>query len=156
MNFLLFNSIVKPESASVDFRHNQLNTSFFGTKSKSSEADMDAFISLKSACNQSITPHKNFDQVEVGDYNVVSFQLLDTKYGKKLKVIFENFHVFLPDRFSKVIDTEDKVNSLNSIQYVMKFRGKDTQRQNRLILDFDAVTDAQIPWDIGFESAMDH
>lgn len=107
---------------------------------------MDAFITLKAACSQTFTPCKNFDQVPVGDYNVVQFQLLDTKYGKKIKVVFENFHVFLPNRFAKAIDTEEKVIGLNSLPYIMKYRGKDVKRQNRLILDFETVTDAQIPW----------
>lgn len=97
---------------------------------------MSAFNALKSACKGSIM-YRNFDSIEIGVYKVLEFKFADTRYGRKIVVVTDEFMCFLPDRFSKSIMTQEAIDELNNTPCVMKYNGKDPKRKNLVKLDFE-------------------
>lgn len=88
---------------------------------------MEAFNLLKQACwNKRLV---NFGELPLGEYNVESFSLVQTRYGPTVKVDLGDKYVFLPPRFSTDM-TEEKVASLNTIPQILIWEGKDTSRNN--------------------------
>lgn len=111
---------------------------------------MSVFQALKSACKAS-TVFKNFDNIEIGAYNVVEFKFMVTRYGQKVVVVTEDFMCFLPDRIAKAIKSDEAIAELNSVPYIMKYNGKDTSRHNLVMLDFERAPQQNVlgmNWDV--------
>lgn len=109
---------------------------------------MSAFNALKSAVKAS-SAYRNFDNIDVGVYKVLGFKFMNTRYGQKIVVTTAEFKCFLPDRFSKSIQTDEAIAELNGTPCVMRFSGKDATRKNRVMVDFEKIPqqDAQeMPW----------
>lgn len=118
---------------------------------------MSAFNLLKSACKASAM-YKNFDNIEIGEYKVLEFKFVDTKYGRKVVVVTPEFLCFLPERFGKSITTQEAIDELNKTSCVMKYQGKDPRRKNLILLDFEKCVehDAQeLTWEELFAAPSD-
>lgn len=96
---------------------------------------MDAFKALKSACN-STKAYKSFNDIKVGDYFIHEFKFIQTCYGRKVACVTESFVCFLPERFSKMIASDEAIEALNKDTYIMRYSGKDAARRNLVMLDF--------------------
>lgn len=96
---------------------------------------MNAFDVLKTACKASAN-YTSFEHIKPGFYDVQRFKIVNTKFGKKVVVMTEEFDCFLPERFLKGV-TPQVVDALNSETYVMKYYGKDPTRHNRVMVDFE-------------------
>lgn len=96
---------------------------------------------LKQACK--VQTFKSFENIVPGEYRVQEFAFVETKFGRKIKVETETFYCFLPTRFLVFINTSEHIDELNSNPQVMIYKGKDVQRKNRLVLDFQPVADSQ-------------
>lgn len=68
---------------------------------------------------------KNFNNIQPGEYHIREFS----------KVELEDFFCYSPSRFDNFIKETD-LEELNAVPQVMVYKGKDSQRKNRLILDF--------------------
>lgn len=99
---------------------------------------MNAFNKLESACRVAVS-FKSFNEIEIGAYNVTEFKFMDTRFGKKIVVVTEDFMAFLPDRFSKAITTDEEIAELNSEQTIMLYGGRDAKRMNRIMVEFQKV-----------------
>lgn len=98
---------------------------------------MAAINVLKTAClNKN---YKSFKNLAIGDYVVDNFQRVTTDYGDRLRIELHDCVMYLPERFSHLL-TDDHISELNSSTVVMSFSGKDSNAQNRLLLDFEVVT----------------
>lgn len=100
---------------------------------------MSIFGLLQKICENKNRVFKNFEQLEVGEYAVEKFELVDTKFGCKLRVKTKDFYICLPDRFAEFINTEEQVNELNGNDTTMKFNGKDQKNKNKILLEFTAT-----------------
>lgn len=100
---------------------------------------------LQLACK--VTPLKNFDQIQTGEYRVRRFSFAETRYGKKIKVETDFFACFLPDRFTKFIASDKDIADINTVPHMMIYRGKDVTQKNRIILDFKPLNESQ--WMLG-------
>lgn len=96
------------------------------------------FNSLKGACNAKNT-YTNFNDLEIGSYNVNHFELADTKFGPRIAVYLDLGRIYLPARFNASIKTQDQIDELNKAKNVMHYLGKDMSRCNRVLLDFTQV-----------------
>lgn len=99
---------------------------------------MSAFTALKSACKSAVS-FKSFSEIEIGAYEVTKFKFMETKFGKKIVVVTEEFMCFLPDRFSKAITTDEQIAELNAEKTMMTYGGLESKRQNRIIVDFQKM-----------------
>lgn len=99
---------------------------------------MSAFNALKSAVKSS-SAYRNFDNIDIGVYKVLEFSFVVTRYGQKIVVTTPEFKCFLPDRFSKSIQTAEAIAELNATRCVMRFSGKDVTRRNRVMVDFEMI-----------------
>lgn len=91
-------------------------------------------IELQKACNPRM--FKKFDDIVPGDYPVIEFKHIQTRYGKKLVVVTDDFMAFLPDRFLEKISDAQQLAFANTQRLLMKYHGKDTTRKNLLKLYF--------------------
>lgn len=79
--------------------------------------------------------YKSFKDLAIGEYTVKNFSAVDTKFGMRLRVDFEGFYVFLPERLSKPeIIAPTSIEKMNKRQQIMIFRGKDAALQGRYVL----------------------
>lgn len=110
---------------------------------------------------EEIAAGKNL-MVHVGDldinkqYRIKQFRFLNAKNGKCLAVDFEDgTWTILPQRLSKIVETDDQITALTNKQYSLFLKGKDEKRMNMAILDFRVVpvatfniSDAGVPMDL--------
>lgn len=96
---------------------------------------MSALSILKAVCVNK--PFVSFEGLAEGDYFISSFELVQTKFGKKVGVDIGNKMLLLPERFTKVF-TEDNIEELNRGEHIMIYKGKDPTTK-KLILDFETV-----------------
>lgn len=89
---------------------------------------MEAFVLLKKAASWS-KPVVSFSQLPVGEYTVLEFSLVQTKFGPKIKADLGDKIVFLPNRFVKE-QTAESVAALNTIPQLLVFSGIDYNRNN--------------------------
>lgn len=88
---------------------------------------MEAFNLLRDACWNK--PTVNFNELPVGEYPVTEFLLVQTRFGKTLKVDLGDKLIYLPTRFG-VNMTDDRVVALNSLAQIMVYTGRDPSRNN--------------------------
>lgn len=98
---------------------------------------MDAFKKLQAACKGAT--FKKFSEIAIGSYEVHQFKFVETRFGKKVVVVTDEFMCFLPERFSKAITTDDQIDALNAEKTMMSYRGRDAGRMNFVILDFQKM-----------------
>lgn len=94
---------------------------------------MSAFEILKNASNSK--PTTNFDKLDLGDYFISSFTLVETKFGPRLRLDLGDKLVLLPERFSAGL-TAEKIQELNEENFLLAYKGKDKTQKNKLMLDF--------------------
>lgn len=95
-----------------------------------------AILALKEAC---ITkPFKSFANLKVGSYYATYFQRESWSHGDKIRVDFYDYYMYLPQRFSRILD-DKLLNELNAhdISVVMTYSGK--RSDGWQLLDFDIV-----------------
>lgn len=90
---------------------------------------------------------KNFDNIEAGDYEVVDFSFVETKFGKRIKVQTATFFCYLPERFTNFVSKQGDIDELNEMPYTMRYKGKDRLQKNRLNLEFIPMRDSQWTFD---------
>lgn len=83
--------------------------------------------------------YKNFDDLPIGDHIVYEFVSMETKFGKRIRIMLDTHFMFLPSRFNATLDDEATLAELNSSPKIMIYGGKDAGDKNRLILDFQDV-----------------
>lgn len=83
---------------------------------------------LKKAATWS-KPLVSFSELPVGEYVVLEFSFVQTKFGPKIKADLGERVVFLPSRFCKNM-TAEKVATLNTIPQLLVFSGIDFNRNN--------------------------
>lgn len=95
---------------------------------------MSAINILKSACaNKPIVSFKN---LAIGNYVVMNFRRVNTKFGERIRIETIDSTIFLPDRFSSLLNAEH-IAQLNTSLVIMSYKGVDSENNNRVILDFD-------------------
>lgn len=83
-------------------------------------------------------PFKSFKDLEMGEYPIEAFHLIETNYGVRIRIKMNESFMFLPERYTELM-TEEAIKELNSSSIVMTYSGKDPLNQNRLMLDFNAI-----------------
>lgn len=97
-----------------------------------------AVLMLQKASNS--VPFLKFDDLTVGSrYEIDHFALVDTQYGRRVSVWINEDILHLPIRFVKEISTQEQIDALNENKYVMIYGGKDLNRKNRILIDFETV-----------------
>lgn len=104
---------------------------------------MSALKFLKDAATAQ--PICNFDDLPIGDYLITSFARVETMFGFRLRVDIGDKAVFMPARFCTPTMTDEKVEELNSGQYLLRYKGKNKKQKNRLMVDFDPVEEYIAP-----------
>lgn len=82
------------------------------------------FSTLLAACHDK-KAYKSFSELNVGEYEIKKFALVETKFGLKVQVFIEDFYVFLPTRFTNRINTQKQIDDLNKIPSKMIYNGRD-------------------------------
>lgn len=95
-----------------------------------------ALNALQKACLKK--PFRSFKDLDVGEYIVESFALVETKFGKRLRINLVDTYMYLPERFSMSLD-DAALSELNSSPKIMVYSGKDMTDKDRLMLDFKDV-----------------
>lgn len=96
---------------------------------------MNALEKLKSACG--VKNYRSFNELPVGEYMVHEFSWVDTSHGRRVRISLDNHYMYLPDRFESLSDAD--IAELNAAPKVMVYGGKDSTKNNRLILDFHEI-----------------
>lgn len=95
---------------------------------------MSAIKNLKAACGNK--PIISFKNLTVGNYVVTNFRRVETKFGVRIRTETIDSTIFLPERFSVLLSDEDII-QLNAARVIMRYKGRDVENNNRLILDFE-------------------
>lgn len=69
---------------------------------------------------------------------IETFTIVDTSFGDRVRIEMHDCFMYLPERFAKMLNDE-KVKKLNELTITMAHKGKDSNSNNRLILDFDVI-----------------
>lgn len=84
---------------------------------------------LQAACWGKTTV--NFSELEVGEYPVNSFHLIENgRYGPAIKADLGDKVIFLPQRFVAE-HTQESIRSLNTLPHIMVFGGMETNSRGR-------------------------
>lgn len=105
-----------------------------------------AFDKLKKACAKK--SYKSFDSLDVGEYLVKNFTLVDTTYGKRVRITMDDSTMYLPERFAEILD-ETAIFELNAAPMIMIYSGK---QNKRLLIDFKPVEYADQQLTFGFKN----
>lgn len=97
------------------------------------ESAQSALITLNTACGKKA--YQSFKDLAVGEYIVNHFSICNTTYGDRIQIELDDKYMILPERFAKKLD-QDKIDALNRTPKIMVYSGKDSNYQNRLILEF--------------------
>lgn len=93
---------------------------------------MSALDKLRAACTTKLT-YKSFSSLTPGEYTVYEFSKVETKHGHRVRIMLDDYSMYLPERF---LLTDDEIAELNASPKIMVYGGKDASKKNRLILDF--------------------
>ena len=64
---------------------------------------MDVLKQLNAIAQNQHIPTKKLSELNIDqEYPIIKLKDVQTKHGKKIVAVFEDFQVFLPDRFSKL------------------------------------------------------
>lgn len=91
---------------------------------------MNALQALQTACEP--RNFKSFKDLEVGEYPVRGFSLVNTQHGQRLRVDLEDCYLFLPERFVLHMNA-DFIAKLNSTKKLMVYSGKDLVNKQRYV-----------------------
>lgn len=86
-----------------------------------------AFNLVRQACWDK--PTINFNNLPQGEYPVVELILVNTRFGKTLKVDLGDKFIYLPTRFGEH-HTEESVAVLNTLPQTLVYNGRDPSRNN--------------------------
>lgn len=92
--------------------------------------------SLKEACLKK--PFKSFSDIIPGEYIVRNIALVTSRYGLRVRIDFDTFYMYLPERFNITLNAT-RCEELSKSPKLMIYSGKDTADKNRLLLDFQEV-----------------
>lgn len=108
---------------------------------------MDTLALLKKASD--CVPYLKFEDLEIDKkYPVERFELLsDTKFGACIVVYIAGDMLYLPKRFTKIIKAED-VENLNEKKHVLIYKGKEEDKGNRVMLEFELDKSAGVDMDM--------
>lgn len=81
-----------------------------------------AFEYLTHACAP-VEKYKTLGDLGTGDHRIDSFRLIKTRFGMSLAVVIARQTFFLPPRFSKDLKSQEKVDELNTFEYIMTYDG---------------------------------
>lgn len=88
---------------------------------------MEAFNLLKEACwNKKLV---SFAELQIGEYGVTEFSLVQTRFGATIKVDLGDRYVYLPNRFAKDM-TVERIAALNTLSQTLIYSGRDPTRHN--------------------------
>lgn len=99
---------------------------------------MGAILALKSASIYTSMPYKSFMNLNIGSYHVVKFERETSILGERIRMDFNDYFMFLPQRFSKRLDDE-LLTELNAhgTTVMMTYSGKGSNSWP--LLDFDVI-----------------
>lgn len=87
----------------------------------------------------------SFDDLPIGDYSVLSFNLVTTKFGEKIRCDIGDKVVFLPKRCIEELDGGDDIHmkliELNDGKNWLLYRGKDVSQLNKLMINIVSAED---------------
>ena len=100
---------------------------------------MSALDFLKKA-NDNEKPFRSFGELKVGEaYPILHFRrVTDKKIGTRLRIEIEDFLITMPERFVKGL-TDELLEEMNSNRYRLLYKGKDSTRFNRIMVDFEKI-----------------
>lgn len=98
---------------------------------------MAALDVLKTACLKK--SFRSFNDLVPGEYIIQHFTLMNTNFGKRVRIDMDDAYMYLPERFAMGLN-EAAIAELNASPKIMIFSGKDSKDRNRLILDFKTVS----------------
>lgn len=99
---------------------------------------MSAYQILSTSCGP--RDCKSLNNLTPGRYDVDNFKLFTHRYGRRIAVLINRTYYYLPNRFSKEINSSQRVAELNKGRYIMAYMGRDRDHQNRALIDFIPVT----------------
>lgn len=70
-------------------------------------------------------PYKKFADLERGEYPIRKFSVVNTRFGDRVKLDMEEFHVYLPERFQAKEYPQERINELNKKDVILVFKGKE-------------------------------
>lgn len=85
-----------------------------------------------------VFPYISFNDLAPGDYIVNHFAVVETKFGKRIRVEIDNGYLLLPGRCIRRVD-KATINELNKTPKHMTYSGKDHGQKDRLIISFNDV-----------------
>lgn len=88
---------------------------------------MSALQHLKSIGEQ--REFKSFKSLPHGEYIIRKFSSIETIYGKRVRIDFDEGYLLLPDRYNNL--TQEEINELNVRPKLMTYNGKDLARKER-------------------------
>lgn len=95
-----------------------------------------AFNRLQTVCSAT-KRYINFEELPIGEHPIKYFQLGKSKFGMRVEaVLCSGSSVGLPERFHREFATQEDIDTLNERQHILVFKGKDKQRNNRIMLEF--------------------
>lgn len=97
---------------------------------------MSAIDKLNAGCAS--VPYISFKELTPGDYMVNYFSMVETKFGKRVRVDIDNGYLLLPARCMRRVD-KAALNDLNKKPKRMTYSGKDPEQKDCLIISFTDV-----------------
>lgn len=81
--------------------------------------------------------HKNFSDLQFGDYVIQKFSLINTIHGTRIRIEIDDWFMILPGSYPGLM--EEDLTELNKFSIVMTYSGKDVN--NRIHLQFSLLVD---------------
>lgn len=75
-------------------------------------------------------------------YKTNNFRIMDTRYGKSIAVdLDDDIWIYLPNRYTKVIQTADDINELNFTKPKIRYMGQGIYNMNLIVFEGLTETD---------------
>lgn len=72
---------------------------------------------------------KSFKTLPIGEYIIRKFFEVDSSYGKRIRIEFDDGYSYLPERYNKL--SQDQIDELNLTPKIMIYSGKDRDSRER-------------------------
>lgn len=72
---------------------------------------------------------KSFKTLAQGEYIIRRFTSVETSYGKRTRIDFDDGYSYLPERYNSL--RQDQLDELNTTPKIMVYAGKDRENKER-------------------------
>lgn len=98
-----------------------------------------AFNRLQTVCSAT-KKYIKFEELAIGEHPIKYFQLGQSKFGIRVEAVLSSGSIIgLPERFHREFASQSDIDALNESQHTLIFKGKDKQRNNRIMLEFKMI-----------------